>query len=199
MQYDPRSDSHGLTQDPIYSLVVPRPIGWITTLSRNGVINLAPYSFFNAVASRPPFVIFSSGPRKDSQRNAEEMGEFVCNLATYELRHEMSASSARFGPDESEPELIGLEMAPSTLVAPPRVKRSPAALECRYVRTVDLTTSDGVSSENAIVIGEVVQIHIDDAVIVNGRIDLAKIRPIARLGHADYTVVDTIFEMKRPG
>jgi flavin reductase (DIM6/NTAB) family NADH-FMN oxidoreductase RutF len=198
MHYDPRSEPHGLSHNPFYSAVVPRPIGWITTLSRDGVVNLAPYSFFNAVAGSPPFVIFASGPRKDSQRNAEEMGEFVCNMATYDLRAEMNASSAKVPPDVSEPELIGLEMVPSILVAPPRVKRSPVTLECRYRQTVNLVTGEGETLSDAIVIGEVVQIHIDDAVITNGRIDLTKIRPIARLGYMDYTVVETIFEMKRP-
>jgi flavin reductase (DIM6/NTAB) family NADH-FMN oxidoreductase RutF len=198
MHYDPRSEHHGLPHNPFYALVVPRPIGWITTMTREGIVNLAPYSFFNAVSTNPPFVMFSSGPRKDSQRNAEETGEFVFNLATYDLRAEMNATSARVPADVSEPELIGLEMEPSILVAPPHVKRSPVALECRYRQTVNLTTGDGETSENAIIIGEVVQVHIDDAVITDGRVDLGKIRPIARLGYMDFTVVDNIFEMKRP-
>jgi len=199
MHYDPRSGTHGLPHSPFYSLVVPRPIGWITSISATGVVNLAPYSFFNAVSSDPPIVMFSSSGRKDSLVNIEKTGEFVCNLATWDLREEMNLTSGRHAPDVSEPEIAGLEMAPSVLVAPPRVKRSPAALECRLLRTMDLTNGDGVPVGSTVIFGEVVQIHIDDAVITEGRVDLKKIRPIARLGYMDYAVVDTIFPMKRPG
>jgi flavin reductase (DIM6/NTAB) family NADH-FMN oxidoreductase RutF len=170
-------------------------------VSRNGTVNLAPYSFFNAVASRPPFVMFSSGTRKDSQRNAEETGEFVANLATYELRNEMNATSEGVGAEVSEPELVGLEMTPSLVVKPPRVKKTPLALECKYVKTVDLPGGDGKPGAYSIVIGEVASVFIDDAFVVDGRVDLSEARPIARLGYLDeYAVVnpDTIFKMNRP-
>ncbi|HVJ44334.1 MAG TPA: flavin reductase family protein [Dongiaceae bacterium] len=198
MHYDPRHDAHGLPHNPFYSLVVPRPIGWITSLSETGVVNLAPYSFFNAVSSDPPVVMYSSDGRKDTLNNIEKTGEFVCNLATWDLREAMNATSGRYPPDVSEPEVIGLEMVPSVLVAPPRVKASPAALECRYLQSIELTNGDGVPIGNTVVLGEVVQIHIADEVITEGRVDLTKIRPIARLGYMDYAVVDTIFSMKRP-
>ncbi|HVJ35891.1 MAG TPA: flavin reductase family protein [Terriglobia bacterium] len=199
MHYDPRHDGHGLPHNPFYSLVVPRPIGWITSISETGVVNLAPYSFFNAVSSDPPVVMYSSDGRKDTLNNIEKTGEFVCNLATWDLRDAMNATSGRYPPDVSEPEVAGLEMVPSVLVAPPRVKASPAALECRYLQSIELTNGDGVPIGNTVVLGEVVQIHIADEVITDGRVDLTKIRPIARLGYMDYTVVDTIFSMKRPG
>ena len=118
-------------------------------------MNLAPYSFFNMVSSQPPFVLFSSADRKDSQRNAEETGEFVCNLASWELKDAMNASSAPFSHGESEPERLGLEMAPSRQVRPPRVARAPAALECRYFKTVELYGSDGKRNRSSVVIGEV--------------------------------------------
>src|SRR5882724_104718 len=131
MFYDPRTEPHGLAHAPTNALVAPRPIGWITTMTRQGSINLAPYSFFNLVSGYPPVVIFSSGPKKDSQTNAEDTGEFVYNMATWELREVMNASSAEFDPAVSEPEMLGLEMVPSRHVKPPRVKRSPVHLECK--------------------------------------------------------------------
>ena len=200
MHYDPRRKPAPLPHDPLTALVVPRPIGWISTLGRNGIVNLAPYSFFNAVASNPPFVMFASAGVKHSQRNAEQTGEFVASLATYELREELNITSATVGAEVSEPELAQLEMSPSLVVKPPRVKKSPAALECRYVKTVDLPGPDGNLHSFSIVIGEVVNIYIDDRVIVNGMVDLSRARPIARLGYLDqYTVVDRIFKMTRPG
>lgn len=198
MYYDPRKKPP-LAHDPLTALVVPRPIGWISTVSRAGIVNLAPYSFFNAVASRPPFVMFASAERKDSQRNAEETGEFVHCLTTWELREEMNVTSANVGFDVSEPDLAGLEMVASVAVKPPRVKKSPVAFECKYVKTVDLPGTDGKPNPYSIIIGQVVGIYIDDAIIKNGIVDLSAARVIARLGHLDeYTVVDNVFKMKRP-
>ncbi len=197
MDYDPRTEPHGLRHDPGTCLVVPRPIGWITTISPAGVVNLAPYSFFNIVSTRPHFVLFSSSGRKHSQRNAEASGEFVFNLATYDLRTEMNITGSDHREDVSEAELAGLAMVASRTVKPPRVARSPIALECLYNKTVELTSSSGKASSSSIVIGEVVRVHIDDGVIVDGMIDMARIRPLARLGYMDFTAVDNIFEMKR--
>ena len=198
MYYDPRKNDHNLPHSPFTALVVPRPIGWISTVSLDGVVNLAPYSFFNIVSAYPPFVMFASNPRKDSQRNAEETGEFVANLATYDLREEVNTSSADFGPEISECEFVGLEMAASRQVKPPRVARSPVALECKYSKTVELFGSDRKRNPSSVVIGEVLGIHIDDSVIVNGHIDVTRMRPIARLGYMDYCVVEEIFSMPRP-
>jgi flavin reductase (DIM6/NTAB) family NADH-FMN oxidoreductase RutF len=124
MHYDPRKGNGGLPHDPLTALVVPRPIGWISTIAPNGVINLAPYSFFNAVAANPPFVMFASGGRKHSQRNAERTGEFVHSIAVWDLREEMNLTSAAVAPEVSEAELAKLELAPSQVVKPPRVARS---------------------------------------------------------------------------
>jgi flavin reductase (DIM6/NTAB) family NADH-FMN oxidoreductase RutF len=198
MYYDPRRDSHGFKHNPITALVVPRPIGWISTLSRTGVVNLAPYSFFNIVSGAPPFVMFASKPRKDSQRNAEETGEFVYNMATYELREAVNASSTEWGPAVSEPERIGLEMAQCREVRPPRVARSPVALECKYFRTVELASADGSRNQSSLVIGEVVGVHIDDAVILNGCIEVTRMQPLARLGYMDYCSVNELFAIQRP-
>jgi flavin reductase (DIM6/NTAB) family NADH-FMN oxidoreductase RutF len=198
MNYDPRSEPHNLAYDPVTSLVVPRPIGWITTIGQSGVVNLAPYSFFNLVAGRrQPFVMFSSAGRKHTQRNAETAGEFVFNLVTFELRAQMNQTGAEVDETISEPETAGLAMAPSRVVKPPRVARSPVALECKYCQTVVLAGSDGKTTDNSVVIGEVVNIYIDDGVIVDGMLDVRRMRPVARLGYMDYCVVDDLFTMQR--
>jgi flavin reductase (DIM6/NTAB) family NADH-FMN oxidoreductase RutF len=196
--YEPEKNDHGLPHTPFPALVVPRPIGWITTLTPAGVVNLAPYSYFNAVSSRPPAVMFASTTLKDSQRNAEATGEFVVNLATFDLRDEMGGTSEPMPPNISEPYEVGLEMTASRNVKPPRVARSPAALECRYMKTVELHDRSGNLMSSAVVIGEVIGIYIDDALIVDGRVDIARARPIARLGYRDYTVVDEIFSLRYP-
>jgi flavin reductase (DIM6/NTAB) family NADH-FMN oxidoreductase RutF len=198
MYYDPRKNDHGLPHNPFTALVVPRPIGWISTVSKSGIVNLAPYSFFNIISAYPAFVMFASNPRKHSQRNAEETGEFVANLATYELREEVNTSSAEYAFDTSEADMVGLEMVPSREVKPPRVARSPVALECKYSKTIELFGSDGKRNPSQVVIGEVLGIHIDDRVIVDGHIKIERMRPIARLGYMDYCVVDEIFSMMRP-
>jgi len=198
MNYDPRTEPHNLAHDPVTSLVVPRPIGWITTVSVAGVVNLAPYSFFNLVAGRrQPFVMFSSSGRKHTQRNAEITGEFVYNLATYDLRTQMNETAANLDETISEPEIAGLVMAPSRAVKPPRVALSPVALECKYCQTVVLADSDGKKTENSVVIGEVINIYIDDRVIVDGMLDTRRMQPVARLGYMDYCVVDDLFTMQR--
>src|SRR6185437_10070174 len=130
MFYDAIKNEHGLRYDPLKALVAPRPIGWISTVSRTGVLNLSPYSFFNAVSEKPAHVMFSSSGNKDSRRNAEETGEFVCSVATFGLKDKMNISSSAVAPDVDEFALSGLTPAPSRFVKPPRVAESPAALEC---------------------------------------------------------------------
>jgi len=196
MHYDAVENAHGLRHDPFKSLVVPRPIGWISSLDENGRINLAPYSFFNAVSSAPHVVMFASGGRKDSVRNIEATKEFVCSLATYDLRQEMNQTSANLGRGADEMDFAGLEPAPSHAVAPPRVAASPVALECTYMQTVELAPSG--ASPNLVVFGSVVHIHIDDSVIVDGKVDIDRIKPIGRLGYFDYAVVEDPFTMMRP-
>lgn len=197
MFYETDTNNHGLKHNPFKALVAPRPIGWISTVSSDGVVNLAPYSFFNGVSDDPPFVMFSSAGQKDSQRNAEETGEFVCSLATYDLREHMNTTSAGVGPEIDEMALAGLTPAPSKLVKPPRVAESPVALECRHFQTIALPAAEGKDGYS-VVLGHVVGIHIDESVLDDGLVDMQKLRPIARLGYMDYTVVDTVFSMDRP-
>jgi len=203
MFYQPDKRDHGLPRDPFKALVVPRPIGWISSIDPQGRPNLAPYSYFNGVSSDPPCVMFApsmrsrEGMRKDSHSNAELSGDFVVNLATYELREAMNASSASLAAGENEFAAAGLETLPSRLIKPPRVKGAPVHLECVYLKTVDLP-STVAGQANFIVVGRVVGIHIDDALIFDGRVDIARARPIARLSYMDYCVVDELFAMERP-
>ena len=198
MIYDATENKHGLKYDPFKAIVAPRPIGWISSLSPDGHVNLAPYSFFNAVGTNPHYVMFSSGGRKDSQKNIEETGEFVCSLATFKLRDQMNVTSSSVSNDVDEFSLSGLTPAASEFVKPPRVAESPCALECVYHQTVELPGKNGGEGEYAMIIGRVVGIYIDDAVIQDGRIATAELQPIARLGYKDYSVVDETFEIERP-
>ncbi len=198
MFYDAIENNHGLPRDPFKSLVVPRPIGWVSTLGPDGVLNLAPYSFFNAVGDCPHYVMFSSSGPKDSQSNVEATGSFVCSLATWELKDKMNATSAGVAADVDEFNMAGLTPVPSYFVAPPRVGESPVALECLYHQTLSLPGADDTEHYN-VLIGKVVGIYIDDNVIVNGWIDVTKLRPIARLGYMEYCVVNEVFTMNRPG
>ncbi len=204
MQYDPALDDHGLPFNPFKSCVVPRPIGWISTRSADGLDNLAPYSQFQMLTYDPPLVMFSAnqtpeGKRKDSVVNTEATGEFVWNMATYDLREAVNLSSTMVPPGIDEFEFTGLVKAPSVRVKPPRVAASPVQFECTYVQTVRLP-GNGAMGTVDMVIGKVIMIHIDDAALTaEGRIDIPKIRPLARLGYYDYTSVESVFELKRPG
>lgn len=196
------NEAHGLAHNPFKSCVVPRPIGWISSVSADGHINLAPYSFFNGVSGEPPMVMFSSTgspPRasKDTVSNVEETGEFVCNMATWELRDQMNASSAPAAAEVSEFELAGLELAASELVKPPRVKIAPIHMECTYVDTMELPC-DTPGGRNALVVGKVIGIHINDTYISDGIIDITRIQPLARMGYQDYTSVERVFTLNRP-
>jgi len=198
------AEPHGLPHSPFKSCIIPRPIGWISTLAADGTPNLAPYSFFNGVADDPPMVMFASGGKgadsdfKDSVSNAEATGEFVCVMVGHAMLDAMNASSAGVAPDVNEFELAGLETAPADLVAAPRVKGAAIHLECKYYDTIRLPDgSDGRT--NRVCIGSVVGVHIDDAVLKDGIVDVAAFRPVARLGYMDYTTVDNIFTLLRPG
>lgn len=195
MFYDAVQNDHGLAVDPFKAIVAPRPIAWVSTLSPEGIANLAPYSYFNAFSQSPHYVAFGSGPVKDSMRNIEATGEFVVNLATFDLREQMNATSAHVAADEFE--LAGLTKAPCELVRPPRVAESPAALECCLHRIVPLPDDDG-KAENFLIIGRVLGIHIDDRFIHEGRVDTAAMRPIARLGYSEYATVTEAWRMRRP-
>jgi flavin reductase (DIM6/NTAB) family NADH-FMN oxidoreductase RutF len=193
--YEPdKRDRDLLPHDPFKAFIAPRPIGWVSTVSASGAVNLAPYSYFNAVCDTPPTVMFSSMGPKDSMTFAHETGEFVWNMATWDLRESMNLSSADLPRGRSEFEHAGLELAPSRLVAPPRVAAAPVSLECKVTQVVQI--EDG---PNIVTFGRVVGVHLDEAAIVDGRVDLTRLKPIARCGYrGDYTVVDSLFEMLRP-
>ena len=204
-EIDPKNPrAHGLPHSPLHSLVVPRPIGWISTLGPAGQVNLAPFSFFNAVSERPPAVMVSingrhreDGGAKDTLANIEREGEFVVNIVTWDLREAMNKTSAPLPHAVGEMASVGLESAPSRKVRPPRVAASPAHLECVYLQTVELPNYEP-SNPNFTVFGLVVAVHISESILTDGMVDMKKFRPIARLGYHDYTVVDNFFSMPRP-
>jgi flavin reductase (DIM6/NTAB) family NADH-FMN oxidoreductase RutF len=197
--YEPSArDKSILPHDPFKALIAPRPIGWVTTMSKTGALNLAPYSFFNAICDVPPIIVFSSIGRKDSVAFAEETGEFVWNMPTYDLRDAMNATAASLPRGNSEFDHAGLETAPSKLVTPPRVAKSPAALECKVIEIRPVQDMHGKETNNFLVFGQVVGVHIDDSFVKNGLVDTAAMMPIARCGYMDYAVVDTLFSINRP-
>lgn len=201
MFYEPAErDRARLPHDPFKAMIAPRPIGWISTLDAQGSANLAPYSFFNAVSDNPPLVMFSSSGMKDSASHALDRGEFVWNLATFDLREAMNQSSTTLRRGESEFAFAGIEAAPSRLVAPPRVAASPVALECTVTQTLQLMDAAGEPIEHHLVIGQVVGVHLDERFILeDGRVDTAAMRPIARSGYRDeYSVLDAVFHLPRP-
>jgi flavin reductase (DIM6/NTAB) family NADH-FMN oxidoreductase RutF len=179
-------------------MVLPRPVGWISTESAKGEVNLAPYSYFNAFSTQPPIVGFSSEGEKDSQVFAMETGEFVWSMATYALREEMNATAASLPRGQSEFTHARLETAPSRLVRAPRVRHSPAALECRVTEMICLKDLDGSDTGRRLVLGRVVGVHIDERFVKDGRVDAAAMQPIARGGYDEYSVVERVFTMPRP-
>ena len=185
MFYEPSKRNHGLPHDPFKAIVAPRPIGWITSMSARGEINLAPYSFFNGVSSEPPMVMFASEGLKDSVVFIEETKEFVCNFTTWDLREQMNTTSGAYPRGVDEMKEAGLEAASSVLVKPPRVKASPCAMECKWLQTVRLNDVDGKPSQRF---------------IKDGLLDTAAMQPIARAGYHDYFVStpETKFSLRRP-
>jgi len=191
------------THDPLKALVVPRPIGWISSISAAGVVNLAPFSYFNLVSGDPPCVIYCpngdhpDGGAKDSLLNVQETGEFVCNLATYALREQMVQTSKHVPRNIDEMALAGLTPVPSVKVKPPRVGESPAAFECAFRQTIEMPP--GRRGERSyIILGEIVGIHVSEEIVVDGKIDVRRLRPVARLGYDEYAVIDDVFTMPRP-
>ena len=198
---DPRK--HGLRHNPFKALVAPRPIAWVSSVDIEGVANLAPFSYFNACADKPPTIMFApnnprpNGENKDTLRNIEQTNEFVVNLTGFDLREAMNRTSAHVEPSVDEFELAGLTPVPSVHVKVPRVAEAPVSLECRFLTRLRLP-SDHPRVENNLVIGTVVGTHIADGIIRDGMIDMAAYRPVARLGYMDYTSVESVFEMLRP-
>ncbi|CAN9307358.1 hypothetical protein AA0117_g11812 [Alternaria alternata] len=218
MFYQPGKEDHGLPYDPFKACVLPRPIGWISTLSPDGHANLAPYSQFNNLTFDPPYVMFSanqtpSNSQKDTVRNVEATGKFIWNLATYELREEVNRSAVQeeYGVDEFEK--AGVEKEDSKLsgvvvvgnsgegrkeMMIPMVMRSPVKFECEYYTTLRLPGNPPMGSAD-VVIGKVIGVHIDERVLTDGKIDVRKTEPIARCGYYEYAVVRDTFEMRIPG
>jgi flavin reductase (DIM6/NTAB) family NADH-FMN oxidoreductase RutF len=196
-EYDKR-DSARLRHDPFKAIVAPRPIGWVTSISLKGEVNLAPYSYFNGVNSRPALVMFASEGAKDSVSFIAETKEFVCNLASWDLREAMNATSAPLARGVNEMVRAGLSPAPSQLVKPPRVAASPCALECKLIKIVSMETFDGKPVDAHVVFGQVVGVHIEDRFVVDGMLDTAAMKPIARCGYDQYAVVESVFSMQRP-
>jgi flavin reductase (DIM6/NTAB) family NADH-FMN oxidoreductase RutF len=198
--YEPRH-GHGLPHDPFNAIVGPRPIGWISTRSSAGALNLAPYSFFNAFNYTPPIVGFSSIGYKDTVRNIAQTGEFVWNLVTRPLAEAMNQSCAPVGPEVSEFALAGLTPAASRVVAAPRVLESPVSFECRCTQTVQLQGADGIAVPSWLILGEVVAVHIAKALLKDGVYDTANANHVLRGGGpGDYFTVgpEQLFRMFRP-
>ncbi len=193
----------GFLHNPFKALVVPRPIGWVSTLDRDGGTNLAPYSFFNAISATPPMVVLGSngkhveGGLKDTMTNIQDTGEFVVNIATWELREVMNMTSAPVPRAVDEFTFSGLTAVPSQLVKAPRVNESPINIECRLINLIELPQSEE-GTRNLAAFGRVVGIHIDERIVSDGMIDIRKLKPISRLGYHDYAVVEDVFAMRAP-
>jgi len=195
--YNTKENDHGLPYNPVKAIVAPRPIGWISSKSRCGRVNLAPYSLFNLVSSKPPMVMFCSEDWKDTIAFISETREFVCNLVSYAQAVAMNDTSSPLPRGENEFEHAGLGMSQSNLVDVPRVTGAPASLECRLIKIEQLVSLDGELLNSWQVIGGVVGVHIEDAYIENGRFNSAKARPVARAGYMDF-VDASFFEIPRP-
>lgn len=200
MFYRPK-DGHGLPHNPFNAIVTPRPIGWISTRGKDGHDNLAPYSFFNAVAYQPPQVMFASTSQKDDRHfgkdsvaNIDETGVFCVNIVEYEMRGAMNKTSGSYGADVDEFDMAGLARADCRSIECSRVADAPAALECRLTQIVTLE-----GEANTVIFGEVTGIYMRDDCLIDGRFDVSTFRPLARLGYRDYSVVDNVFALTRPG
>ena len=204
MKYEPRTGAHGLPFDPFKSCTVPRPIGWLSTIGVDRIANLAPYSQWQNLTFDPPLVMFAAnqtadGRRKDTVVNAETTGFFVWNMATWALREAVNKSAMSLPPEVDEFEIAGVTKADCVAAPGPMVKESPVHFECRYLSTTRFSGNSPVGTVD-VVFGEVVRIHIDEAAVAaDGKLDILSLRPIARMGYYDYTVVDNIFEMRIPG
>jgi len=192
----------GLSFSPIKAIVSPRPIGWISSCGKDGSINLAPYSYFNAISEMPPMVMFSSAPsgnaqHKDSLRNVIETEEFVVNVVSAALGDVMNITSADLAYGQNEFTAAGLEMADCNTVKVPRVAAAPAALECKLWKVIELPKPE-IGGTGVMVIGTITGIHIADETVKDGKIDVTSYQPLARLGYMDYARINDVFEMPRP-
>lgn len=200
MYYYETAQGHGLPHDPFNAIVGPRPIGWISSQDAEGRLNLAPYSFFNAFNYVPPIIGFASVGRKDSLNNIEQTGEFAWNLVTRPLVEAMNASCAAVGPDVDEFELGRLTPVASQLIAVPRVLESPVSFECKVTQIIQLHGLDNLPVPTWLILGEVVAVHIDQRLLVDGIYDTAAAKPVLRGGGAaDYFELGERFQLYRPG
>lgn len=201
MQHEPDERNFVETHQLLTGIVTPRPIAWVTTISANGIVNLAPFSFFNVFGSNPPVVVFSptlrrDGTKKDTLRNLEATREFVVHSSVSSLAEAVNLTSKELPPDESEVELAGLHTVPSLKVKPPRIAEAPTAMECRVLQII--TTGRGSMAGN-LVVGEVVLLHAaDDVFDESGRVDPKKLQTVARLGGDTWCRTTDLFEQKRP-
>jgi flavin reductase (DIM6/NTAB) family NADH-FMN oxidoreductase RutF len=198
MFYEPAKRNHGLPHDPFLALVAPRPIGWISTRSASGALNLAPFSYFNALSSNPWLVMFSSSAEKDSVVFARETGEFVANLVSAHLTDAMVMSSIAAPRGISEFELAGLTPEPGRNVSAPRVKEAFAALECKLTEIWRPKSLSRPGAAPYVVTGEVVGVHIDERILTDGLVDIAKAGPVSRLGYLEYAITEETFSKVRP-
>ncbi|MDC0649790.1 flavin reductase family protein [Alphaproteobacteria bacterium] len=192
----------GLSSSPIKAIVSPRPIGWISSCGKDGSINLAPYSYFNAISELPPMVMFSSAPsgnaqHKDSLRNVIETEEFVVNVVSAALGDAMNITSAELAYGQNEFTAASLEMADCNTVKIPRVAAAPAALECKLWKVIELPKPE-TGGAGVMVIGAITGIHIADETVKAGKIDVTSYKPLARLGYMDYARIDDVFAIARP-
>lgn len=198
MFYDTKLNNHKMKYNPFKACLVPRPIAWISSINEEGIVNVAPYSYFNAVADIPPTIMFSSSAKadgfdKDSLRNIEASGEFVVNIASYHLRDQLNQSSKPLNHGVSEAEVFAIETAPSIMIKPPRIKQAAISFECNYLQTIELE-----EAKTKIILGQVIGIYIDDEIISDGKVDITKLKPLARLGYNEYTFIEKTFTMDRP-
>ncbi|MEM6461339.1 MAG: flavin reductase family protein [Pseudomonadota bacterium] len=198
MFYDTDTNKHGLAHDPFKALVSPRPIGWIGSVSVEGIPNLSPYSFFNAISDTPKMVMFASDGYKDSVTNIENTRDFTASLVSLDLVEKMNVSSVSAPPQVNEFEYAGLTAKPGVLVKAPFVGEAYAAIECKAVEVFRPKTLTGGEAEYIMVIGQVVGIHIDPYIVADGRIRMDRAAPVARLGYRDYSHAAETFEMIRP-
>ena len=201
MHYDTNTNDHGLPHDPFKAIVAPRPIGWIGTQSTTGVMNLAPYSYFNAVADKPYYLTFGSVGLKDSIVNIEQTGVFTASLCTEDVFEHMNGSSVASGPEVDEFALTGTTPQMGKFVNAPFVAEAAAAFECELYQVIDLPGCDrSQGTGRYVVLGRVVGTYINDKYIVDGRFDTRSARPLGRCGYMDYTVVQdsSMFEANRP-
>ena len=199
MFYNP-DKGHKLPYDPFKAIISPRPIGWISSIDSKKNVNLAPYSFFNAVADNPPMIMFcSNGTKKDTTSSKDSLSNiaekkcFVINIVSYDLLHHMNKTSGNFPKDADEFKLANLEKSDCVFLDIPRITKSPASLECKLFKILKLP-----GLKNNMIIGRVIGIHINDKILKNGIFDVLAYNPVARMGYKDYTIVKDTFELERP-